>query len=419
MNVVVRKSTLHGTVRAPPSKSHTHRALIAALLSRGTSTIECPLSCDDTLRTMGMCRSFGARVTRGGDRLVVTGPTTLETPERIECGGSGTTLRIATAIAALTPGPVTLDGDDTLRKRPVTDLTRALEALGAECSSSGGCPPLTVEGPMRGGTTSMSGSTSSQYVSALLFACPCLDAPTRLRLTSPLVSRPYVEMTRTVLGRHQVSSSETDEGFDIPAPQRYRPADHVIEGDYSSAATLLAAGALAGDVRVTSLHRDSIQGDARIVGLLKHFGARIKHHDGTCHIRRGPLGATVIDATHVPDLVPVCAAVATQARGVTRILKAGRLRHKESDRLETTARELTEMGAHIDVTEDGMNVTGPTPLHGADIETHNDHRIAMAAAVAALVAEGDTILHDAQCVEKSYPHVMRDLRTLGADIDEL
>lgn len=265
----------------------------------------------------------------------------------------------------------------------------------------------------------MSGSTSSQHVSALLFACPCLDTPTRLHLTSSLVSRPYVEMTRTVLERHQVSSSETDKGFHIPAPQRYRPADHVIEGDYSSAATLLAAGALAGDVRVTSLHRDSIQGDARIVGLLKRFGARIKHHDDTCHVCRAPLGATVIDATHVPDLVPVCAAVATQARGVTRILNAERLRHKESDRLETTARELSAMGAHIDVTEDGMNVTGPTPLHGADIETHNDHRIAMAAAVAALVAEGDTILHDAQCVEKSYPHVMRDLRTLGADIDEL
>jgi len=368
---------------------------------------------------MGMCRSFGAKVAHGSDRVVVTGPTVLDTPEHIDCGGSGTTLRIATAIAALTPGPVTLDGDGTLRKRPATDLIRALEALGAQCRSPGGCPPITVEGPMRGGSTSMSGSTSSQYVSALLFACPCLDAPTRLHLTSPLVSRPYVEMTRTVLERHQVTSSETAEGFHIPAPQRYRPADHVIEGDYSSAATLLAAGALAGDVRVTSLHRNSIQGDARIVGLLKGFGARIKHHDDICHVCRGPLGATVIDATHVPDLVPVCAAVATQAQGVTRIINAGRLRHKESDRLETTARELAVMGAHIDVTEDGMNVTGPTPLHGADIETHNDHRIAMAAAVAALVAEGDTILHDAQCVEKSYPHVMRDLRTLGADIDEL
>jgi 3-phosphoshikimate 1-carboxyvinyltransferase len=417
--VVVRKSSLHGSIRAPPSKSHTHRTLIAALLSQGTSTIEGPLYCSDTMRTIEMCRSFGADVRERDDRVEITGPPVLKSPEHIDCGGSGTTLRIAMALAALTPGPVTLDGDASLRNRPLTDLAGALEQLGATCTTKGHRPPVTITGPIGGGTASMSGSTSSQYVSALLFACPRLASPTTLQLTSPLVSRPYVEMTRAVLTRHGVRSEEHADGFSIPAPQTYHAAHHAIEGDYSSAATLLAAGALAGDVRIASLHQDSIQGDAEIVGILRRFGAPVKHHDKTCHVVRGPLRATVIDSTHIPDLVPVCAAVATQARGTTRIINAGRLRHKESDRLETTARELSAMGADIEATDDGLDIRGPMPLHGADIETHDDHRIAMAAAVAALVADGDTIVHDVECVEKSYPNVMRDLRTLGADINEL
>ncbi len=417
--VIHRTEQLKGSVEAPPSKSYTHRAVIASSLADGVSKIVNPLVSDDTMATVKACKEFGAQIELNKNKWIIRGLSKIKTPsEIINCKDSASTLRFIIPIAALAPGITILTGEESLKKRPIGPLLDALTRLGAKCFSAAGYPPILVYGGgIDGGETQMVGNISSQFISGLLFACPLARRKTKLKLTTKLESKPYVKMTVETLKKHGilVKVSKDMQSYIIPANQHYKSADHTVSGDYSAASFILAAAAITGStVTVKGLHTNSNQGDEAIIGILRSMGAKFEVGRDYVKVSSGQLKGINIDASDIPDLVPVCAAIACYANGTTRIFNAGRLKLKESDRLANIPMELKKMGAKISEQKDSLIISGPSKLHGAKIDPHNDHRIAMACAVAALKAEGVTKVKRIEAVNKSYPDFISDMRKLGA-----
>jgi 3-phosphoshikimate 1-carboxyvinyltransferase len=270
-----------------------------------------------------------------------------------------------------------------------------------------------------GGETSIPGNVSSQFISGLMFACPKAEVDTEILLTSPLESADYVKMTQAVLGNHGIKVPAHENHIHIPANQTYTPSDGKVPGDFSSAAFLLAAAAIThSKVQINNLDYSSVQGDKAIMAILKSMGVNGKVCEDSVEIEgKGcALRPVEVNAKNIPDLVPAIAILACYAKGISHIFGAHRLRLKESDRLESLYLELTKMGAQITINDDGLIIQGGSPLHGTAIDPHNDHRIAMACAVAALGAEGETIIQNAECVRKSYPQFFTHLKQIGADL---
>lgn len=424
--VVKGGALLSGSVRAPPSKSYTHRAIIAASLSNGLSEIRNALLCDDTLATIDACQKLGAEISKADDgTLKILGSPRLKTPDDvINCRDSGSTMRFMTPICALADGISVLTGGKSLRSRPMGPLLDALGQLGVKCYSTrgDGRPPIVVfGGGIRGGEAVVRGDVSSQFITGLLFASPMAESDTSIMLSTSLESKPYVDMTLDVLEKHGIVVEWKHTSFNIPSGQEYRPRSHFIEGDYSSAAFLLAAAAITGSrIRVENLFRDSLQGDRLIVRILSEAGARVNVYENFIDVEgpAGPLNPINVDMRDNPDLVPVCAVLACMAEGESIIGGVRRLRFKESDRVKALLAELSKMNADIRVLDDKLVVRGVRRLKAAEIDPHGDHRIAMACAVAALAADGETIIHDAECINKSYPDFIRDMRLLGVEILE-
>ncbi len=421
MRALVQKSHIDGSIQAPPSKSYTHRAFVCALLSSGHTRIRNPLVCDDTIVTLNLSELMGAEVDRGTD-LVITGPEQLAAPaELLNCRESGTSLRVFTAIAALAAGRCVLDGSPSLRMRPISELLSALDQLGVVARSKGGDgrPPIEIfGGQFTGGTARIRGDITSQYITGLLLACAKARNETRLMIEKHLESRSYVDMTLEVMHQFGVLAEPSYDwsGIIIPGEQEYRLPEYHVEGDFSSAAFALVAGAMAGGIGVTGLKNGTKQGDAKIITLLQDMGVDIRSAHGGYSVCGSETKAIEIDASDVPDLVPILAVMATKSKGTTRIFNATRLRYKESDRLTAVTYELRKMGATITETHDGITVYGPTSLHGASIDCHGDHRIGMACAIAGLVAEGLTVIDDIDCVSKSYPRFVQDMQSVGGQI---
>jgi 3-phosphoshikimate 1-carboxyvinyltransferase len=425
-DVTVRKAEqLKGEVCAPPSKAYTQRMLIAAALAHGTSAILGPLFSDDTEATLRAVKALGAKVKAAEDCWTVEGAQPLkgaQTPA--DCGESGATLRFIIPVAALASEPSVFVLGKSLEKRPIKPLLQSLRQLGAEARSQrfGGKASIYVQGGgIAGGKTTTRGDVSSQFISGLMFACPMAQADTEITLTTPLESKGYVKMTQTVLGEHCVNMSISEE-FDrirIPANQTYKPCSHRVPGDFSSAAFLLAAAAITrSDVSIKNLDYGTVQGDKAVLSILKRMGVDGKVCPDLVEIEgKGcMLEAVDVDARNIPDLVPICAVLACYAKGISNIHDAYRLRYKESDRLMSLYLELKKMGAQIVMDEGSLTVKGPCALHGAVIDPHNDHRIAMACAVAALGASGEMRIQDAECVRKSYPLFFHDLRAIGVEV---
>jgi 3-phosphoshikimate 1-carboxyvinyltransferase len=425
-DVIVRKTEkLKGEVCAPPSKAYTQRVLIAATLSHGTSKISGPLVSDDTEATLRAVKALGAKVKATEDCWTVEGAKPLKSAQKpIDCGESGATLRFMIPVVALAPEPSVFVLGKSLERRPVEPLLQSLKQLGVEAHSQrlGGKPSIVVQGGgISGGKTAMRGDISSQFVSGLMFACAMARVDTEITLATPLESKGYVKMTQAVLAEHgiKVFISEEFDRLRIPSNQTYKPCNHRVLGDFSSAAFLLAAAAITrSEVSVKNLSYETEQGDKAILGILKQMGVNGKVCEDEMEIngKGGLLKAVNVDAKDIPDLVPVCTVLACYAKGTSKIHDAHRLRYKESDRLLSLYLELKKMGAQIAMDEGSLTVNGPCALHGATIDPHNDHRIAMACAVAALGASGETRIQDAECVRKSYPKFFSDLRVLGVDV---
>ncbi len=426
VDVIVKKSEkLSGEVCAPPSKSYTQRMLIAAALSNGSGKVSNPLLSEDTEAALRAITALGAETSFEENCWVVKGAASIQNAKSpIDCGESGATLRFMVPVAALASDPSTLFFRGSLDRRPIEPLIKSLDDLGAKVhlKKFGDKDAVVVEGGgILGGQTLIRGDVSSQFISGLMFACPMAKVDTEIILTSPLESTNYAKMTWDVLSRHgvKVDVYGNFERIVIPANQAFKPADSRVPGDFSSAAFLLAAAAITNSkVQVNDLDRESIQGDKAILGILKQMGVAGKVCDNSVEIDGvgGPLVPLNLDAKNIPDLVPVCAALACFAEGTSKITGAQRLRLKESDRLKSLHTEFKKMGGKIEFDSDSLTITGTSNLHGATVNSHNDHRIAMACAVAALCAEKQTVIQNAQCVRKSYPQFFLHLKQLGAEI---
>ncbi len=425
-DVTIRKTQiLSGEVSAPPSKSYTQRMLIAAALSNGVSKVSSPLLSDDTQATLRAVTALGANVATSEGCWTITGANPLtNAKEPIDCGESGATLRFMIPIAALAPDPSILVFKGSLERRPIEPLLRSLEGLGAKARARklGGKDAVLVEGGgILGGETSIPGDVSSQFISGLMFACPMAKVNTEITLTTPLESAHYVTMTEEVLAKHEVHLEIHDnfKRIKIPGNQTYKPVDSRVPGDFSSAAFLLAASAITSSkVRMNNLDYRSVQGDKAILGILKQMGIEGKVCNDSIEINGtgNQLEPLNVDAKNIPDLVPACVVLACYAKGTSKISGAQRLKFKESDRLKSLHLELGKMGAKIKEDATSLTVEGPCALHGALIDPHNDHRIAMACSVAALGAQGKTAIQNAECVRKSYPQFFTHLKQIGAEI---
>jgi 3-phosphoshikimate 1-carboxyvinyltransferase len=325
-------------------------------------------------------------------------------------------MRLFSAIAATYGKKFTLTGTGSLLKRPVTMTTEPLIELGVTCTTHAGFPPIVVKGPVKGGKITIDGSISSQALTGLLMALPLCKEDSRIKVLN-LKSKPYITMTLSLLQDFGISieSDKNYTDFFIKGSQRYKSRDYTIEGDWSGAAFLLTAGALSGKITVKNLQRGSVQGDKKIIDVLVSAGARINVKEDLVEVEKGSLGAFEFDATETPDLFPPLAALACYCKGVNRIFGIERLKYKESDRASVLISELTKIGARISVLENCMEIEGSS-LRGGSIDSHNDHRIAMAGAVAALCSEEGVRIKNWQVVTKSYPDFFEDLLSIGGNI---
>lgn len=416
--------TLIGEVKASPSKSYTHRALIAASLANGESEIKNPLICQDTEATLNVIKSYGAKIEKKRNVLTVLGVREIETPNDVlNCRESGTTIRFATPILSFAKGISILTGEESLRRRPMQPLIDALKQLKVNCFSAkgNGYPPIIVFGGLGiRGEASLPGNVSSQFISGLLFAAPLAKEDVKIKLTTPLESKPYVEMTLKILEKHgiYVSASNDERFYFIPSNQAYKPFNHEVPGDYSSATFLLAAAALTkSKIKIIGLKNSSIQADSVIIDVLKNMGAQVKVGENYIEVEgEGELTGIEFDAKNAPDLVPALTVLGCLSKGETKIFNVERLKIKESNRIEALISELTKMGGELTFKNNSLIVKGKRELKGAEINPYGDHRIAMACAVAALKAKGKTKILNPECVKKSYPNFFKDLRKLGVKI---
>ena len=432
MDVTIPESRVAGRVRAPPSKSYTHRAILAAGYG-DEATVTDPLVSADTRATMRAVEAFGGSVAwsddRADDRLSVSGfdgrPAVPD--DVIDCANSGTTTRIVTACGALADGLCVFTGDDSLRSRPQGPLLDAVDQLDgrAESTRGNGQAPLVVGGPVAGGRVSIPGDVSSQYITALLMAGAVTDDGIEIDLETELKSAPYVDITIEVLDDFGVDVERTADGFGVPGGQSYHPAsgEYAVPGDFSSMSYLLAAGAVAaadGDNVVVEGARPSAQGDSAIVDTLRGMGASVAWDRGAGEITvpQASLSGTVVDVGDTPDLLPTIAALGAVAGGETVIENCEHVRYKETDRVSAMAEELSTLGASVTEERDRLMIHGgDSDLVGARVDGRRDHRIVMSLAVAGLVADGETIIEGGEHVDVSFTGFFDSLRDLGVDVE--
>lgn len=400
---------VEGTLTPPCSKSYAQRALAISLLAEGTTTLRNMDYCQDTRSALGCIRTLGARVTEHGPSVLSIEGGIRPLDLRLQVGESGLASRLFTPIAALADCPIRIEGSGSLLERPMQMMIDPLRRLGVEVSDTLGHLPFEVCGPIRGGEIEVDGSVSSQFITGLLIALPMAQEDTTLHVVDP-VSIPYLDMTIDTAARFGVEIFHKEyREFYIPGGQRYQAIDHTIEGDWSAAAMLCVAGAVAGEVRVEHVSMLSKQADTAILDALVRAGASVINEEQALTVARRELHGFEFDATHCPDLFPALAVLAAAAEGETVIYGTHRLIHKESNRAEAIRKEFTKLGIEVDLSEeDTMRIRGGKIRSGV-VDSHNDHRMAMALAVAGLLSDGEVTIKDAACVAKSYPQFFDDL----------
>lgn len=412
MDITLLPGRVTGALTPPCSKSYAQRALAASLLSAETSILHNIEFCDDTRSALRCIEALGARIGQPDVHTLSIHGGLHPQSDTLSVGESGLATRLFTPIAALCDTPIRIEGSGTLLHRPMDMLTEALQRLGASATDCNGRLPLEVHGPLRGGMAEVDGSVSSQFVTGLLLALPLAREDSTLHIRNA-VSVPYIEMTVDTAARFGVEICHNDYSeFYIPGNQRYRATDFIIEGDWSAAAMLLVAGATAGQVTVDNISMLSRQADTAICEALVRAGAAVIDEPHAITAAHRPLRAFEFDATHCPDLFPALAALAASCEGESIILGTSRLRHKECDRAEAIREEYGKLGIRVDLTEeDTMRIRGGR-LRGGRVRSHDDHRMAMSLAVAALRAEAPVEIAEAECVAKSYPRFFEELKKI-------
>lgn len=441
MNLKIKNfSKIEGTVKAPSSKSYSHRAVIIASLAKGTSKLYDVLLSEDVLSSIRACKSLGAEITEktnnGNSYLEIIGTNGNlhnSSKEDIDLANSGTTLRIMTSVAALSDNSLTFTGDNSLQTRPMGPLLKALKPLGviANSKKDNDKAPITIEPGYIGGKTGISGSISSQFISSILISSPLAQKTVELEVFPEFVSKPYVDMTISIMEKFGIGVNVTDytkhedcdkevqscfgEKFDI-LPQEYIATDYTVEGDYSSASYLLAAVAIVGgEITIKNLFKDSKQGDKLIINILKEMGAEITISNDSVTIKsEGNLKAVDVNLSNAPDLLLTVAILGALATGETKITGVAHGRLKETDRIATCAEELKKLACEVEEFPDGMIIHGGTVGSGL-VNSHKDHRLAMAFSLLGL--KHDVVVGDGECFDVSFPDFIELMDKIGIKLE--
>jgi 3-phosphoshikimate 1-carboxyvinyltransferase len=413
MKVTISPGKIHGTVTANPSKSAMQRAVAAALLSKGTSIIRNPGLSNDCQAALDVAEKLGAVIKRAADHIEITGTALENAPSgEINCGESGLGIRMFTPVAALSTKPIVINGHGSLTVRPMNFFEEVLPQLGVKITSQEGRLPLHIQGPLQAKNITIDGSLSSQFLTGLLMAFGAVAENVTITVTD-LKSKPYIALTLQLMEQFGVKVTEEHfEQFHFGKKQVYKAGDYTVEGDWSGAAFLLVAAAVAGKAEVHHLNTQSAQSDKAILEALEKAGAHLMPGVFTMNVEKGKLQAFDFDATDCPDLFPPLVALAANCEGTSMILGVSRLAHKESDRGKTLQEEFGKLGISIELHGDEMLVHGGA-ITGGTVRSHNDHRIAMACAVAGLTASGPVVIEDAEAINKSYPEFFEHLQQIG------
>lgn len=416
MNKTILPGARTGEVHIPASKSQAHRMLLCAAMGEKEITLRCRGLSKDILATVACLKALGASVDAEGEVLHLR-PVSAPPPGLcpLPCGESGSTLRFLLPLVGALGASAVFEREGRLPERPIEPLRRELCRNGMDIRGDGA--RLYCSGQLRPGAFFLPGNISSQYISALLMTLPLLEGESTLHIEGALESAAYVAMTEEVLRLGGVQTEKTGAGYRIPGGQRCRFAPELsVEGDYSNAAFFLCAGALSErGIRVTGLDPQSRQGDRAIVPLLEEMGAQVASDGSSVTVKRAALHGITIDASPIPDLIPVLSVVAAAASGETRVIHAQRLRLKESDRLHSTTQMLRALGAEAEELPDGLVIRGGRTLAGGTVDACGDHRIAMSAAVAGGICRGAVTICGSECVQKSYPDFWTDFQQLKGD----
>lgn len=406
-NITIKPRMLKGRVKVPPSKSIAHRAIIAAALSKGDCTIGNVALSADIEATLNGIRALGSKYTYSKK----DGRVSIGTRKRsggnieIDCGESGSTLRFLLPIALLSGKKIKLIGHGRLMQRPMEPYLKMFSMHGISCITEENC--MYLDGKLKSGAYEIEGNISSQFITGLLFALPLAEGDSEIIVTTTAESKGYIDLTLDVLKKFGIRvENHNYMRYVIPGGQSYKAQNFIVEGDYSQAAFFLVAGAIGGDVVCEGLSADSLQGDREIIDIIKRTGAKIEEKDGGIRARQtGMMHGITVDAREIPDLVPIISVLLAFCRGESNIINAGRLRMKESDRLEAICSELGHLGADITEGADSLKIVGRQVLESNNVSSRNDHRIAMALAIAAQRCEGldITIIDAGEAVKKSYP----------------
>ncbi|MFL5811706.1 MAG: 3-phosphoshikimate 1-carboxyvinyltransferase [Flavisolibacter sp.] len=422
MQAIVQPSKISGTITAPASKSAMQRACAASLIKGGKTVLHNPGISADDKAALDIVRQLGAEIEHTNDAIIIKSNGVMPISNQINCGESGLSVRMFTPVAALSNQEITINGTGSLVKRPLAFFNEILPQLGVRCTSNNGLLPLKVKGPLQPKNIEVDGSLSSQFLTGLLFAYAAADAADVTIIVKNLTSKPYIDLTLKLMG---------DFGLKVPVNDQYErfcfpfrsisqfensAIDFTVEADWSGGAFLLVAGAIAGGISVKGLDVFSTQADKAVLQALMQAEAVMSIREDQIDINPGKLKAFHFNAIDCPDLFPPLVALASYCKGITVIEGVHRLTHKESNRALTLQEEFAKLGVKVDLQDDLMLIEGGNGVRGNEVSSRHDHRIAMACAVAALSADGEVRIADAEAVNKSYPEFYDHLQKLHADL---
>ncbi len=419
--IIIKPKLLKGNIVVPSSKSLGHRGIIAAALSRGISRVDNIQLSKDIEATMEIMKELGAVVNIEGHSLYIDGRKMFSYEKKLDlrCRESGSTLRFLIPLALTKDGDYIFHGEGKLISRPLEPYYKIFEEKGIKYSREEGGLPLKVRGKLTSGTYRVRGDISSQFITGLLFSLPIIEGNSRIQITTKLESKGYIDLTLDILKDFGIEIENNNyKEFNIRGAQKYNSRNYYVEGDYSQGAFFLVAGALGSSIVCYGLNKDSLQGDKVILDILEAMGCNMEESEEGIKVNPSKTKGIEIDASNCPDLVPVLTVLASLSEGETKIVNAKRLRIKECDRLHAITKELNKLGANIIELEDSLIISGVNELKGGEVDSHNDHRIVMALAIAATRAKGDVIINNPSAVEKSYPNFFKDYFKLGGEGDE-